>query len=56
MTYEGEHYGVYQPVQVLYSTVSSSDKCCPNCGAPNEGFVVVTGKRVFLPETIEELE
>lgn len=53
MTYEGEHYGVYQPVQVLYS---SSDKCCPNCGAPNEGFVVDTGKRVFLPKTIEELE
>ncbi len=38
------------------STVSSSDKCCPNCGAPNEGFVVDTGKRVFLPKTIEELE
>ena len=27
-----------------------------DCGAPNEGFVVVTGKRVFLPKTIEEWE
>ena len=38
------------------STVSSSDKCCPNCGAPNEGFVVDTERHVFLPKTIEELK
>ena len=38
------------------STVSSSDKCCPNCGAPNEGYVADTEKQVFLPKTIEELK
>lgn len=38
------------------STVSSSDKCCPNCGAPNEGYIVNTPRQVFLPKTIEELK
>jgi len=38
------------------STITSSDKCCPNCGAPNEGFVVDTERHVFYPKTIEELK
>ena len=38
------------------STVSSSDEQCPNCGAPNEGYVVDTERQVFLPRTIEELK
>lgn len=38
------------------SAVSSSDKCCPNCGAPNEGYIVDTERQVFLPKTIEELK
>ena len=38
------------------SVVSSADKFCPNCGAPNEGFVVNTEKQVFMPKTIEELK
>ena len=38
------------------STVSSSDEHCPNCGAPNEGYVPDTERRIFLPQTIEELK
>ena len=38
------------------STVSSSDQQCPNCGAPNEGYVVDTKRQIFLPRTIEELK
>ena len=38
------------------STVSSSDLCCPNCGAPNDGYVVDTERHVFFPKTIEELK
>ncbi len=38
------------------SVVSSADKHCPNCGAPNEGYVVNTEKQVFMPKTIEELK
>lgn len=38
------------------STVSSSDTCCPNCGAPNEGYIADTKRQVFLPKTIEELK
>ena len=38
------------------STVSSSEKHCPNCGAPNEGYVAETERRIFLPKTIEELK
>ena len=38
------------------STVSSSDKNCPNCGAPNEGYVAETERRIFMPQTIEELK
>ena len=38
------------------SVVSSADKFCPNCGAPNEGYVVDTERHVFLPKTIDELK
>ncbi len=38
------------------STVSSDEKCCPNCGSPNDGYVADTERRVFLPKTIEELK
>ena len=38
------------------STVSSSDQRCPNCGAPNEGYVADTKRQIFLPKTIEELK
>lgn len=38
------------------SVISSADERCPNCGAPNEGFVVNTERHVFLPKTIEELK
>ena len=38
------------------STVSSSDKHCPSCGAPNEGFVAETERQIFLPKTIDELK
>ncbi len=38
------------------STVSSSDKNCPSCGAPNEGYVAETARQIFLPKTIDELK
>ena len=38
------------------STVSSSEKTCPSCGAPNEGYVAETERRIFLPQTIDELK
>jgi hypothetical protein len=38
------------------SAVSSSEENCPNCGAPNEGYVADTERRIFLPQTIEELK
>lgn len=38
------------------STISSSDKCCPNCGAPNECFVAETKRQIFMPRTIDELK
>ena len=38
------------------ATVTSEEKFCPGCGAPNEGFVVDTERQVFLPRTIEELK
>ena len=38
------------------STVSSADEHCPNCGAPNEGFIPDTERRIFMPKTIEELK
>ncbi len=38
------------------STVSSKDKKCPGCGAPNEGYVAETERRIFLPQTIDELK
>ena len=38
------------------STVSSADEHCPNCGAPNEGFVAETERQIFLPKTIDELK
>ncbi len=37
-------------------TVSSTDEHCPNCGAPNPGYVADTERHVFLPKTIEELK
>ena len=38
------------------STISSSDKHCPSCGAPNEGYVADTERQIFLPKTIDELK
>lgn len=38
------------------STVSSDQKNCPNCGAPNDGYVADTPRTVFQPHTIEELK
>ena len=38
------------------SAVSSSDQNCPNCGAPNEGYVAETKRQIFLPVTIDELK
>lgn len=38
------------------SAVSSEEKNCPNCGAPNEGYVAETERQIFLPRTIEELK
>ena len=38
------------------STVSSSDKNCPSCGATNEGYVAETARQIFLPKTIDELK
>ena len=38
------------------SAVSSSNEHCPNCGAPNEGYVPDTERQIFLPRTIDELK
>ena len=38
------------------STISSEEKHCPNCGAPNDGYVADTERRIFLPKTINELK
>lgn len=38
------------------STITTADEQCPNCGAPNENYVPESEKRIFLPETIEELK
>ena len=42
--------------QYCGAAVSSADRYCPNCGAPNEGYVADTQRQVFLPKTIEELK
>ncbi len=38
------------------TTLSSDERSCPHCGAPNELFVVNTPRNVFLPKTIDELK
>ncbi len=38
------------------STVSSAERICPGCGAPNPNYVEDTPRTVFLPKTIEELK
>ena len=38
------------------AVVSSDERYCPNCGAPNEGFVTDSGRRIITPSTIEELK
>ena len=38
------------------AVVSSDESYCPNCGAPNEGFVTDSGRRIITPSTIEELK
>ena len=30
------------------ATVSSEDKYCPGCGAPNEGYVADTERSIFM--------
>ena len=38
------------------ATVSSEDKYCSGCGAPNEGYVADTERSIFMPKTIAELQ
>ena len=38
------------------ATISSEDKNCPSCGAPNEMYVADTPRTVFFPKTIAELQ
>lgn len=38
------------------AVVSSEERYCPSCGAPNEGFVADTVRRIITPSTIEELK
>ena len=38
------------------STVLSSDRYCPGCGAPNGGYIADTERQIFLPKTIDELK
>ena len=38
------------------STVTSNEKFCGNCGAPNEGYIADTKRQIFLPKTIDELK
>ena len=38
------------------ATLSSEEKQCPYCGAPNPNYVEDTPRTVFLPKTIEELK
>ena len=38
------------------STLSSSEKSCPNCGAANPNYIEDTPRTIFLPKTIEELK
>ena len=38
------------------ATLLSSDRQCPQCGAPNPNYVEEMKRTVFLPKTIEELK
>ena len=38
------------------ATILSSDRQCPQCGAPNPNYVEEMKRTVFLPKTIEELK
>jgi hypothetical protein len=38
------------------AVVSSEERYCQNCGAPNEGFVADSEQRIYTPGTIEELK
>lgn len=38
------------------ATILSSDRECPQCGAPNPNYVEEMKRTVFLPKTIEELK
>ena len=38
------------------AVVSSEERYCQNCGAPNEGFVADSERRIYTPGTIEELK
>lgn len=42
--------------QYCDGTVSSTEKVCPHCGAPNPNYVEDTPRTVFLPKTIDELK
>ncbi|MBR4657816.1 MAG: RNA-binding protein [Clostridia bacterium] len=42
--------------QYCEATLSSNDKQCPSCGAPNPNYVEVTPRKVIKPTTIEELK
>lgn len=38
------------------ATLKSSDRNCPQCGAPNPNYVPDGKRQIFLPKTIEELK
>ena len=38
------------------ATLKSSDRSCPQCGAPNSNYVPDSERQIFLPKTIEELQ
>ena len=38
------------------STLLSTDRLCPQCGAPNPNYIEPMERTVFLPKTIEELK
>lgn len=45
-----------QKCQYCGATISSEEKTCPSCGAPNPNYVEDTKRTVFFPKTIAELQ
>ena len=42
--------------QYCGASVQSDQASCPKCGAPNPNYVADTQRRIFLPQTIDELK